>query len=69
MRRRGDVDHISPNALALRAASAPPVRLARHGLVSAVEDAFMGRGPGFTRTEETRLVPAAAAGDAEATSG
>jgi hypothetical protein len=63
---RGNVDHIGPNALALRAASVPPMRLARRGVVSAVEKALTGDGRALNRTEEERLRPLAAAGDADA---
>lgn len=62
----GDVDHISPNTVAVRAASVPPVRLARRGVVSAVERAFDDGGRGLTRADEGRLRPAAAAGDPDA---
>jgi hypothetical protein len=62
----GDVDQISPNALALRAASVAPMHLARRGLVSAVERVFVGDSGGLTRAEEARLRPVAAAGDVDA---
>jgi hypothetical protein len=62
----GDIDRIGPNALALRGRSVPPVQLARRGLVSAVERAFTGDARALSRSEEVRLRPLAAAGDADA---
>jgi Cell division protein SepF len=59
----GDVDRIGPNTILVRPPDCPPVRLAKSGFVSAVEEAFAGEGPQpLSRDEEERLIPQAVAG-------
>jgi hypothetical protein len=59
----GDVDRIGPNTILVRPPDCPPVRLAKSGFVSAVEEAFAGEGPEpLSRDEEERLIPQAVAG-------
>lgn len=62
----GDVDVISRHTAIIRPPLAPPVRLNRPGVVSAVEEAFAGPEHPLTRDEEDRLLPRSVGGDAEA---
>lgn len=59
----GNLDKISPNTVLARPAGSGVIRLARHGVLSAVDEAFTGDGPTpLSREEERRLRPLAAAG-------
>lgn len=63
----GDLDRISPNTVLVRPAGTTAVRLARSGVVSAVNEVFAGDGSGpLSRADEQRLRPLAARGDLEA---
>jgi hypothetical protein len=63
----GDLDEIGANTVAVRPPGAEPVRLSRHGIVSAVHELFThDDAQPLTRDEEERLLPLATAGSQDA---
>lgn len=63
----GELDRIGPNTVLARPPGCPPIRIARSGIVSIVEEVFSSeRDARMSRDEEERLLPLAVAGSIDA---
>jgi hypothetical protein len=63
----GELDRIGPNTLLAQPPGSPPIRTARTGIVSVVEEVFASdQSVPMSRDEEERLLPMAVAGSVDA---
>lgn len=63
----GELDRVGPNTVLARPPGCPPIRIARTGIVSVVEEVFASEhGDPMSRDEEEHLLPLAVAGSLDA---